>query len=136
MKTTVSLLTGLMLFIFASCKKEYKANNENFIPVNKCQAFNSNETIITCCLDSVLQDSRCPINAVCIWQGIAVARFKVNVQTSHHIITLATSKFQPYNNDSTVAGFKIEFINLLPQIELNKSINYNDYIAQIKLTKL
>ena len=136
MKYTASLLTGVTLLAFVSCKKQPQTFNDNHIPVNKCQAFNRDGKILTCCLDSVIQDSRCPVNALCIWEGIAVARFKVSSQNTDHIITLATYKFPPYNKDTTVAGFKIEFINLLPKRELNKQFNYNDYVVELNVMKL
>lgn len=83
-----------------------------------------------------MQDSRCPVNAVCIWRGIAVARFKVNASNTEHTITLANWQFQSYIKDTTVAGFKIEFINLFSQTEAMKSFRYKDYVAEVKVTKI
>ncbi|MEO6731807.1 MAG: hypothetical protein ABIN01_11380 [Ferruginibacter sp.] len=133
MKSLLSIL--VVLIIISSCRKQPPALNENFISVNKCQSFTKEGNTITCCVDSVIQDSRCPIGAMCIWQGIAVGRFLVKSNNENHVITLATSEFPPYTRDTIVAGYKIEFINLLPQKEISKSFNYDDYIAEVKVTK-
>lgn len=135
MKCSVSLLNVVILLAFMSCKKEPAPLNENQIPINKCQAFNRDGKLLTCCLEAVIEDSRCPIDVVCFWQGIAVARFAVSTQNTDHIITLATTKFPPYNSDTTIAGFKIEFISLSPERILNKPIKYNEYVAEVKITK-
>jgi hypothetical protein len=134
MKFYTYLISISTLLFFAACKKDSLPLNENYIPVNKCQSYYNDS--ITCCLDSVVQDSRCPLNAVCIWQGIAVARFKVNTSNEAHSITLATWKFQSYIKDTTVAGFKIELVNINSQNEATKPFGYNDYVAEVKITKL
>jgi hypothetical protein len=134
MKPSIYLICIVTLFFFATCKKNSLTLNENYIPVNKCQSYYNDS--FTCCLDSVLQDSRCPIYAVCIWQGIAVARFKVNTSNEAHSITLATWKFQSYVKDTTIAGYKIELVNLSAQKEIGKPFGYNDYVAEVKITKL
>ena len=135
MKFSTYTVIVILLFAFASCKKD-KAFNENYIPVNKCQSFNKEGATLTCCLDSVVEDSRCPVNADCIWQGITIARFKISTQNKEHLITLATRKFLTYSPDTTIAGFRIEFIQLLPNAVLDKQFSYKDYIAEVKITKL
>jgi hypothetical protein len=135
MKYYMLLLIVTIVVGFISCKKESGSLNENYIPINKCQAYNIDGKTLTCCLDSIIQDSRCPINTFCIWAGIGVARFTINTENSAHTITLCTQKFAPYNKDTTIAGFKIEMISLLPASDLNKVFNYNDYTAEVKITK-
>ncbi|MEP7108828.1 MAG: hypothetical protein ABI760_12620 [Ferruginibacter sp.] len=135
MKYTTSILIAVIVLSFESCKKQPEHLNENYIPVNKCQSFEVDGKILVCCLDSVIQDSRCPVNAICIWQGIAVARFSLNSENKNHIITLATTNFPPYNKEAIVSGFKIEFKNLLPQREMGKPFNYHDYVAELRITR-
>jgi hypothetical protein len=134
MKFSAYFISLIVLFILASCTKQSSQAGENYIPVNQCQSYYNGS--VTCCLDSVIQDSRCPLNATCIWAGIGVVRFKVNVSNAAHTITLATFKFTPYTQDTTVSGFKIELVNLSAQKEMEKPFGYNDYIAEVKVTKL
>jgi hypothetical protein len=134
MKFSAYFISLIVLFILASCTKQSTQAGENYISVNQCQSYYNGS--VTCCLDSVIQDSRCPLNATCIWAGIGVVRFKVNVSTAAHTITLATFKFPPYPPDTIVSGFKIELVNLSAQKEMEKPFGYNDYIAEVKVTKL
>ena len=140
MKYSNLLLIAVLLLSLASCKKQVQPANEiNFpgsLALNKLESFDIDGETLTCSLDSVLQDSRCPINANCVWQGMAVARFNVSHDNTQSAITLGTIKFGPYDTNSTVAGFKIELVGVSPYPELGKPANYNDYVAKVKITKL
>ena len=65
--------------------------------------------------DAVVSDSRCPANAMCIWQGAATAAFSFTKNGDSHRFNLSTITMKPqYTKDTVIAGYKIEFINLLP----------------------
>jgi hypothetical protein len=65
--------------------------------------------------DAVVSDSRCPANAMCIWQGAATATFSFTKNGDAHRFNLSTITMEPnYTKDTVIAGYKIEFINLLP----------------------
>lgn len=123
-----------VLLLLSSCSKDPVPANDNLIGVTKCKTYQRGGKSITCCLDSVLQDSRCPARALCIWQGMVVTRFTVSTSSSDHVITLSTLKFPPYAKDTLVAGFKIELLNVLPSPELDKPFNYKDYVAEVNIT--
>lgn len=65
--------------------------------------------------DAVVSDSRCPANAMCVWQGAATAAFSFSKNGDTHRFNLSTLTMKPqYTKDTVLAGYKIEFINLLP----------------------
>ncbi|HET6768077.1 MAG TPA: hypothetical protein VFH08_11780 [Chitinophagaceae bacterium] len=65
--------------------------------------------------DAVISDSRCPANAMCIWQGAATAAFSFTKNGNTHRFNLSTITMKPqYTKDTLIAGYKIEFIHLLP----------------------
>lgn len=65
--------------------------------------------------DAVISDSRCPANAVCIWQGAAIAAFSFTKNGDTHRFNLSTITMETdYTKDTLIAGYKIEFKNLLP----------------------
>ena len=65
--------------------------------------------------DAVVSDSRCPANAMCIWQGAATATFSFTKNGDTHRFNLSTITMEPnYTKDTIIAGYKLEFINLLP----------------------
>ena len=135
MKYSGYLLMVALCYSLISCKKEPAPLNPNYIPVNNCRSFSIGGKTLTLCLDSVIQDSRCPRNALCIWQGLAAGRFSASVEGENQVVTLATVKLTGYNNEAVVEGFKIEFIDLTPHAELNNPFSYNDYVAEVKVTK-
>ena len=140
MKCSNCLLIAIILLAFVSCKKQSGSLKENYvpnyIPMNTNQSVDMDGTTLTCYLDTVIQDSRCPVNATCVWQGVAVARFRISSENTTNTIVLATTKFGEYDTNTTVSGFRIEFIDLSPYPELGKPINENDYVAEVKITKL
>lgn len=65
--------------------------------------------------EAVVSDSRCPANAMCIWQGAATATFSFTKNGDSHRFNLSTITMEPdYTKDTVIAGYKIEFTNLLP----------------------
>ena len=65
--------------------------------------------------EAVVSDSRCPANAICIWQGSATATFSFTKNDNTHRFNLSTITMEPnYTKDTVLAGYKIELINLLP----------------------
>ena len=135
MKLSIIISFIAVVVLITACSKTNSQLKEGYLPVTKCQAFNVGGGTLTVCLDSVLNDSRCPSNSICVWQGLATARFSVRENNKAHTITLATRNFGFYRRDTIVEGFRIEFINLGPQRKDETPVNYNDYIAELKVTK-
>ena len=92
---------------------------------------------LTLSFDKVASDSRCPANAVCIWQGAATAKFSFTKNGELHSFDLSTiTKSPAYAKDTTIAGYKIEFINLSPYPGTFTPPAPDDQIrAELKITK-
>lgn len=83
------------------------------------------------CFDSVLTDSRCPVNVVCIWAGEAVVRFKLTRNNNSSIfIDLHTGTV-----DTIVNGYKFSFIDLLPYPTTERTTKMEDYKARVVIKK-
>ena len=62
-----------------------------------------------------LMDSRCPINADCVWSGVGLAELKLTAGTNVATFTLATVDSLPqYRMDTTVFGYKVKLIAVDP----------------------
>lgn len=87
--------------------------------------------------EAVVSDSRCPANAMCIWQGAATATFSFTKNGDSHRFNLSTITMEPnYTKDTVIAGYKIEFINLLPYPgTFTPPAPDNQVKAQMKITK-
>ena len=65
-------------------------------------------------LDDVT-DSRCPINALCIWEGDGVASFSVKDLSNGQVQTVDLHINQGVGSDSTtLAGFTVRMVELNP----------------------
>src|SRR5688572_13828978 len=98
-------LIALTLIVFVSCKKETTASvDTQTVALNNCSEEPAENLSYRLCFDSLLEDSRCPVNAVCVWQGAAKAKFRFKVNNQEHLVRLSTISMAPhYSTDTTVA---------------------------------
>jgi hypothetical protein len=144
----------LLIFLFSilgfiACKKDswrtssnstLKISNSesafsNYIYYNNCSETSYENDDVSICLDSLIEDSRCPKGVVCDWEGIAIVKFLFTVNQQQSEIILSTLNWPGYPSDTTLMRYKIEFINLLPYPDINKTTNISDYNAEVKITK-
>jgi len=118
MKLLISMLLFITLTAFVnSCSKSGNKFKEGTIELklSDCENGNIAGDDLKLCFDAVVSDSRCPANAVCIWQGAATASFSFTKNGKTHRFNLSTINMQPnYTKDTVIAEYKIEFINLFP----------------------
>ena len=137
------------IFCCTACKKDNRvalsngglviSNGEtegsNTINYNDCSQTDYKGDHVRICLDSLIEDSRCPLGVVCIWQGTAIAKFSVTVNDHQRPVTLSTFKLPGFPSDTILMGYKIEFVDLLPYPDINKSHDISEYRAEITITK-
>lgn len=118
MKTILILLSIATVSLGSSCSKSGdKRLKEGTIELTLHESADGslNGDRVKLGFDAVVSDSRCPANAICIWQGAATATFSFTKNGSNHRFNLSTITMEPnYKKDTIIAGYKIEFINLLP----------------------
>ncbi len=125
MKKKTGLVVGFALAILlSSCGN---AKNINGMEPDKVQSFNLNDTIslnmndLAICeqnhnlfiqFDTVFSDSRCPIDADCIWEGNAEVGFSLTLSKQLEKIKLNTN---PKNGTKvTFENYEINLIELNP----------------------
>lgn len=106
----------LMLVILAACEKD---------TLNPNEVYRSRDLKIEF-MD--FTDSRCPLNANCIWEGEAEVYLKAesgNEKTEF--------KMTGIGSDTTVFGHKIKFVDLLPYPEdgLEETFKNKELIIQV-----
>jgi hypothetical protein len=87
------------------------------------------------CFDSLIEDSRCPKGVECVWAGMAIAKFIFTLNNDQHPMTLSTLNLHVFPSDTTIMGYKIEFIDLLPYADTNSNRDISEYKAELKVTK-
>ncbi|MEO5941951.1 MAG: hypothetical protein ABIP30_03235 [Ferruginibacter sp.] len=66
------------------------------------------------CFDSLIIDSRCPIDAECFWQGTAQIKVSFHERRNTHrfIMSLQNYPAMGYPNDTTINGYRVQFVGL------------------------
>ena len=94
--------------------------------------FNTEENILIS-FDSVLEDSRCPVNVVCIWEGNAEIGFTIVTEENKASFTLNTHGGR-FLRDTTLLGYKISLLDVMPQPHTDSIFTQNDYSATIVIS--
>jgi len=110
----------------------FKLNDTLEIPYKT--SFTNQENQLTIYFDSVIEDSRCPLNMLCYWAGNAVVSFEVTFQENCND-SIVLNTFYDFRNDTVINGFRFNLIGLKPYPENDNPIPQNEYIAVIKVTK-
>ena len=135
---SIFLFTTLTAFV-NSCSKSSDKFKEGTIELklSDCESGNISGDDLKLCFERVVSDSRCPANAVCVWQGAATATFSFTKNGDTHRFDLSTITMQPnYTKDTVIAGYKIEFINLSPYPgTIAEPIPDSQRKAELKITK-
>ena len=100
--------------IFTSCNKEI-TRSEIKIKKGNCNFTASNRNIVIC-FDSLVNESRCPVNIdiYCIWGGYASAAFRLNTGGVSTTFKLSTLNFGNLHTDTVINNIKISLKDILP----------------------
>jgi hypothetical protein len=104
----LTLILGLLVALAGAAT----ARDPETIKVQLGQSRAAQSGRITVRFISVVEDSRCPMNARCIWAGNARVRLAVSRGRSSRTIVLNSNKGE---QSAEAFGFKIEFADLQPQ---------------------
>ena len=131
------LLFGLILtaIYFAGCNSLNTPNQDvGTIEIGLNELYHSKTYDFSIDLDSVLHDSRCPVDANCFWAGNAQGRFNIIAEGRfHHQIILNTTL--PMQQDTTLHGINYKLMSLSPEPNSKMPIDYTKYKAKLFITK-
>ena len=128
---TLLCLVFLLTFIYA-CKPESESISHNFalgdtVVIRFSQTLKNPDNNISIRMDSVVNDSRCPIPMECFWAGIAEVRFIFKSENQETKFNLNTTT----HRDTVLNGYKITLIDLLPYPVANRKLSQSEYYAKI-----
>ena len=140
LKLFISILLFITLTAFVnSCSKSGNKFREGSIELKlaNCESGSISGDDLKLCFTKVVSDSRCPANAMCVWQGAATATFSFTKNGHSHRFNLSTITMPPnYTKDTVIGGYKIEFINLSPYPgTVADPIPDSQRKAELKITK-
>lgn len=86
------------------------------------------------CLESVINDSRCPTGAYCFWEGNAIVRFKFEKFNDEPVL-FDLNTHGGFTTDTIISGYKFSLVGLYPYPALSRRIDQKDYKAQLVIEK-
>jgi hypothetical protein len=92
-----------------------KARVADMVTVPLGQAVQAKHAGFSVKFDKIEQDSRCPINARCTWEGVGIINATVTKGEESKKVTLSTINFEAFNNTEKVFGKDIKLLELLPK---------------------
>jgi hypothetical protein len=81
----------------------------------------------------VVEDSRCPKNVTCVWQGAATVALTVLVTTDPRELTLSTTPDTAASAD--VEGYHIELLEVAPYPDATVRRASMDYSVKLRVTR-
>lgn len=132
------ILTGILAaFIYAGCETDLELKST--LPLNDTLEISNFETLhnyekkLILRMDSVLNDSRCPLNVECFWEGNAEVRFLFTVDSVQTDFTLNTNGGMQFNADTVISGYSIKLLDLSPYPEDPGQILQMEYHSKITI---
>ena len=113
------IVIGLLAMLITACSSSaYEYRKERLVtnvevPLGEAELVAN--TSLSVKFDSIEQDSRCPINAKCLWAGVAIVNVTViNGEGGLKNIKLSSVNYETFNTTEKVFGKNIELIAVLP----------------------
>jgi hypothetical protein len=86
------------------------------------------------CLESVLNDSRCPRGAFCVWEGNASVRFRLGKENNKPVF-FDLNTHGGFTSDTIIFGYKFSLVGLVPYPALNHTTDQKEYKALLVIEK-
>ena len=102
------------------------------LPIGKTATVSGSPTRIT--FKQVRDDSRCPRNVVCVWEGdarIEVAVAREGLPSESAVLTLSSP-----GNETQVGGLFVRFVGLAPYPESPQPNAPRQYVAELVVRRL
>ncbi|MBS1579393.1 MAG: hypothetical protein JST29_07125 [Bacteroidetes bacterium] len=136
-KIVIGLFSCISTLLFACNKQSAETNNlltdSLVINVSNSASISVNNQKITVYLDSIVQDSRCPKDVVCVWAGVAECKLKVLLNNQSYTFKLGTLINGIYKKDTTINGYKFTLDSITPYPSITSPHFYSEYKAYIKV---
>ena len=127
------LIAGLMMMLaFAVVPASAARRSETIrVQINKEKKFPKAKLSIK--FVELVEDSRCPADAQCVWAGNAKIKIRVTMNGRSHDLSLDTNG---QHQAATAEGYTIKLLSLTPAPRSNIRIDRNGYVATFEAVKL
>lgn len=110
---------------------------KSFIAGYNVQVPWENDPGITVRFNKTVEDSRCPIDAECIWAGRVVVEVTFTQGGNSETKSLALGDYSGsgYSNTVTFGNFSVELLNVLPAPKTSHQIAQDEYQLELVVRK-
>ncbi len=105
------------------------------VAINLRDIYHNEANEIALSYDSLLSDSRCATDVVCIWQGNASLEMTIANLQSKEKLNLNTHGGKDYPAEASVLGFTVHLIELWPAPCTTCKFSQDAYTAKVVVTK-
>jgi hypothetical protein len=127
-KIKLVLFIIITLGLLACEKANYSVNDTINIGLGKVYQYDADMSIK---FDSVIEDSRCPEGAECIWAGLDIVQLDLSVDNHFTIFRLMDTG--GFKQDTTISGYKIGIVALNPYPSLSSEFKKESYIVTLRI---
>jgi len=82
---------------------------------------------------SLIEDSRCPVDLVCYWEGNAKILFRITKNALGKNFALNT--YKEFTTDTVLFGYSISLIKVMPLRHSDSLYSQGDYSADLAISK-
>ncbi|MNK25794.1 hypothetical protein D3C87_441220 [compost metagenome] len=111
-----------LLLLMSNCKTQSQqtgttVSTNNTITINHQKQVKIPNSKISLKFNDVIEDSRCPVDVTCVWEGIAVVEMEATSGTEKANFKIGTRDFLQNNivNSFSFSGYKFSLESLKPQ---------------------
>lgn len=124
----LTLFSGIFMQVNAQTSKTYTA----VLKVGKQKTVTPDKIKIQ--FLSLVEDSRCPTDAQCVWAGNAKIKVKISNRRDSQIVEMNTTTGGPLG--ASFDGYAINLTSLTPKPKSNIRISKNGYTATFEIRRL
>lgn len=113
---TIGMLVGLVSGCMSPAYEYRKAPVVTELTVPMGKTLVAGQTGLSVSFDKIVSDSRCAINARCVWEGVAIVNATVSNTTGERkTLKLSTINFEDVNRAEEAFGQRIRLLDVLPK---------------------
>jgi len=86
-------------------------------------------------LKQVISDSRCPIDAICVWEGSTEVALFFQKDGQSEADTLSTNRYGGWSDSTLFQGYKIKLLGVAPDAKASVEIPQANYRLKLLVTK-
>lgn len=87
--------------------------------------------------EKLVHDSRCPANAMCVWQGMVTVEMTVQAGGHKKTFSLSADPGNPEAIEATVLGHKVTLVHVWPYPgTILEEVKLSDYVVEVTATKV